>query len=479
LQRANSVSIGVSFGIARWLLYDIEALSGSWQIVGRFQNSWPTGIKNRDFQKLTQAAPMKMQTHILAIPMLFLLLPLAGMAQGASTDKAISATERSALFPNRAMIEFGRVAAQANCAGCHGMDGFSDAQGKPQLAGQRAVYVYRVLQDFQSGARKDELKNNNAFLNDQAMMSTEVYYASQTPAQVTKSPDVTGPANAAGPADAAEQATLAVDDPFLNIRPAMKKCVKCHGESGEAPGSGMPSLTAQAPEYFVAAMMAYVDGGRDHNLMRKLVGELDETALKEMGVFYAVQEPQQTKTRGDGDINVGRRLSEPCESCHGVDGNAGSPGMPTLAGQDAKYFIKAMTHYKDGTRKHQKMFEAVENISEQDMLDLASYYAAEIPRRRDVRMPLNSTEWITRCERCHGLDGNSSDPRYPMLAGQDETYLRNMLKAYANGALENTTMYAMAASLSDMDIDRIAAFFASQQPKAAVYMQLPCGDEQQ
>ena len=416
---------------------------------------------------------MKTQLQILAIATLLLLIPVSGKTQGTVADKAISDTERSALFPNREMIEFGRVAAEANCAGCHGMDGISDTAGKPQLAGQRAVYFYRVLKDFQSGARRDELKNHNAFLNDQALLSTAVYYASLTPAQIKTSSDVVGPA------DTEDQAAVAADDPFFNIRPEMKKCVKCHGESGEAPGSGMPSLTAQDPEYFVSAMMAYVDGGRSHSLMKKLAGSLDETALKEMGVFYAVQEPQQSTTQGEGDINVGRRLSEPCESCHGVDGNAKNPSMPTLAGQDAKYFIKAMTHYKDGTRKHQKMLEAAENVSEQDMLDLATYYAAEIPRRRDVRMPLKSTEWITRCERCHGLDGNSSDPRYPMLAGQDETYLRNMMKAYANGALENTTMYAMAASLSDMDINRIAAFFAAQQPKAVVYMQLPCGDGQQ
>ncbi len=422
---------------------------------------------------LTQVVPMKTQVQILAFAMLLTLIPVAGSAQGEAADKALSETERSALFPKREMIEFGRVAAEANCAGCHGMDGFSDMEGKPQLAGQRPVYVYRVLKDFQSGARRDELKNHNAFLNDQAMLSTAVYYANLTPKQITKSPDV------AELATAGEQAVSTPDDPFLNIRPEMKKCVKCHGESGEAPGSGMPSLTAQDPEYFVAAMTAYVDGGRSHTLMKKLAGSLEKTSLNEMGVFYAVQEPQQSTTQGDGDINVGRRLSEPCESCHGVDGNAKNPSMPTLAGQDAKYFIKAMTHYKDGTRKNKKMLEAAENISEQDMLDLATYYAAEEPRRRDVRMPLKSTEWIERCERCHGLDGNSSDPRYPMLAGQDATYLRNMLKAYANGALENTTMYAMAASLSDMDINRIAAFFASQQPKAVVYMQLPCGDQQQ
>jgi len=92
-------------------------------------------------------------------------------------------------------------------------------------------------------------------------------------------------------------------------------------------------------------------------------------------------------------------------------------------------------------------------------------------------MPLKSTEWITRCERCHGIDGNSSDPRFPMLAGQDETYLKNSLEAYANGARENTTMYAMAAPLSAMDIEHIATYFAAQQPRAAVYMRLPCMEE--
>lgn len=410
----------------------------------------------------------------MATALLLAFTPVAGAFQGGAADSPLSESERAALFPQRKMIEFGRVAAEANCASCHGMDGISDSAGKPQLAGQRTVYIYRVLRDFQSGARRDEAKNHNAFLNDQAMLSTAVYYASLTPARVTASATTAGQAEEAG-----EQSEIAPDDPFFNVRPEMKKCIKCHGEYGEAPGSGMPSLTAQDPEYFVNAMMAYVDGGRSHSLMKRLAGSLDETSLKEMGVYYAVQEPRQSTTQGEGDVNVGRRLSEPCEACHGVDGNAKNPNMPTLAGQDAKYFIKAMTHYKDGSRKYQAMFDAVEPLSEQDMLDLASYYAAQEPRRRDVRMPLKSTEWIERCERCHGLDGNSSDPRYPMLAGQDETYLENMMKAYANGALENSTMYAMAASLSEMDIKRIAAYFSTQQPKAVVYMQLPCGDQQQ
>ena len=427
---------------------------------------------------------MRKTIQILAMLLLFFVMPTEGETQSSIAVQAITETERGALFPSRDMVEFGRTAAEATCAGCHGLDGLSTAEGEPQLAGQRTVYLYRVLKAFQSGLRRDPSQSHSTFLNDEAILSIAVYYAGLTPAFAMKTSepievsDSVEATVATEDAKAAEQADTAVDDPFLSIRPSMKKCIKCHGASGEASGSGMPSLTAQDPEYFVTSMMAYVDGSRSHRLMKRLVGNLDELTLKEMGVFYAVQEPQQTKTLGEGDVNVGRRLAKDCESCHGVDGNASNPSMPTLAGQDAKYFIKAMKHYKDGKRKHQQMFEAVEALSEQDMIDLASYYASEVPRRRDVRAPLKSTEWIMRCERCHGLDGNSSDPRFPMLAGQDETYLSNSLKAYANGERRNSTMFAMAAPLSAMDVERIAAYFSSQQPKAVIYMQLPCEDDQ-
>jgi len=412
---------------------------------------------------------MKIIINGLASAMIFLLVSATGWAQGSASVRAIGNTERTALFPSRDMIEFGAVAAEANCAGCHGMDGISDIEGKPHLAGQRTVYLYRVLKAFQSGERIDDQNQHNDFLNDQVLLATAVFYANLSPAIIVEVTDAIGDV---------DEVDESVNDPFLSIRSAMRKCIKCHGESGNSTRSGMPSLTAQGTEYFVSSMMAYVDGSRNHKLMGKLVGALDEATIREMGVFYAVQEPLQTETLGEGDSNVGRRLAQECASCHGDDGNAVKASMPTLAGQDAKYFIKGMNHYKNGERQHKNMFEAVEQLSEQDMIDLATFYAGQQPHRRNVRMPLNSTEWIRRCERCHGIDGNSSDPRFPMLAGQDETYLKQVLKAYASGARENTTMHAMADPLNAMDIEQIAAYFASQQPKAVVYMQLPCGNDQ-
>lgn len=408
---------------------------------------------------------MKRTFHISSLVFVMLLGLAAGLVQGASPTDPVQENEKDALFPPTSMISYGREVAETACANCHGMDGISDSQGKPHLAGQRAIYLYRVQQAYQSGMRNDQNKNHKAFLNDKSLLAVSAYYSSLTPAPNLEALAAIGTSDEPG------------EDAFRSIREPMKKCIKCHGETGNAEGSGMPNLTAQDPEYFVTSMNAYIDGSRNHNLMKRLVGTLDETTIREMGVYYAVQEPVRTQTQGDGDARVGERIAEDCEACHGDDGNSKKAKMPTLAGQDAKYFIKAMKHYKDGKRQHQKMFEAVEQLSEQEVIDLATYYATQQPLKRNIRAPLKSTEWIARCERCHGVGGNSSDPRFPMLAGQDESYLIKAIKASAEQGGANSTMHRMTDSLSSMDIEYLAAYFASQQPKAVVYIQLPCGDD--
>jgi cytochrome c553 len=409
---------------------------------------------------------MRKAMHI-PLTLIAILLGLAStLVQGAPLTQPVQEKERAVLFPSTRMINQGREVAKSVCASCHGMDGISDSEGTPQLAGQRAVYLYRVQQAYRNGTRTDEINEHNGFLDDEAVLAVSAYYSNLAAIPQAETPD------------ANEQTDMAEEDPFLVIRDAMNKCVKCHGETGNGGGSGMPSLTAQHPDYFISSMMAYLDGSRSHRLMKKLAGNVDEATIRDMGVFYAVQEPVRSQTQGAGDVNVGRRISQECVSCHGDAGNANGASMPSLAGQDAKYFIKAMKQYKDGKRQHDGMFDAVEQLDEQEMIDLASYYAAQEPVKRNVRTPLKSTEWIARCARCHGIDGNSSDPRFPMLAGQDASYLKRTLQTYSEEGRGTSTMHAMADPLSAMDIDRIVAYFASQQPKAVVYIQLPCGDDQ-
>ena len=64
------------------------------------------------------------------------------------------------------------------------------------------------------------------------------------------------------------------------------------------------------------------------------------------------------------------------------------------------------------------------------------------------------------CAACHGQDGISIAPSYPNLACQKELYLVSSLQAYKSGARKNALMAPMAASLSDGDIENLAAYYA-------------------
>ena len=385
-------------------------------------------------------------------------------SQNTITTTPLNSIERYALNPPREMLDQGANVATTACAACHGTNGISTAPGIPNLAGQRTAYLYRVLQNYQSRDRRNDAMNNAiGFLNEEALLAVSAYYASLAPARPAKSAE-----------NPAEAATIEGGDPFAGIRDDLKKCGRCHGEYGNATASGMPNLSAQSPEYFVTSMLAYVEGGRDHKLMGKLASGLDEATLDRMGVFYGVQEPVRTSTAGDGNADLGRELAEPCAACHGADGNASGADMPTLAGQDARYFIKAMAAYQDGTRQHEGMFGAVDGLDEAALADLAAFYAAQEPVRRNVRAPLTTAEWIDRCERCHGIDGNSTDPRFPMLAGQDPVYLANALQAYVGESRGSSTMHAMSAPLEAADIERIVDYYSTREPKSVVYMILPC-----
>ncbi len=77
-----------------------------------------------------------------------------------------------------------------------------------------------------------------------------------------------------------------------------------------------------------------------------------------------------------GDAKAGRALTNKCEACHGVDGQAKIVEAPNLAGQTEPYLIKAMTLYKEGQRQNDMMSVVAPTLSEEDIANLAAYYSA-------------------------------------------------------------------------------------------------------
>lgn len=82
-------------------------------------------------------------------------------------------------------------------------------------------------------------------------------------------------------------------------------------------------------------------------------------------------------TLASGDIEAGKEKSTACAACHGADGVSASPMFPTIAGQHADYMLHTLKAYKSGQRDNPIMKGTVASMSEEDMADLAAYFASQ------------------------------------------------------------------------------------------------------
>ena len=81
-------------------------------------------------------------------------------------------------------------------------------------------------------------------------------------------------------------------------------------------------------------------------------------------------------TLAAGNVTAGRQKALQCQTCHGLDGLSKLPEAPHLAGQPEPYLVKSLNEYRKGVRKNDMMTIVVEQLSDQDVADLAAFYAA-------------------------------------------------------------------------------------------------------
>jgi len=384
----------------------------------------------------------------------------ASAAAQAATAKAGSGDDLRAVYATVPDIAEGRRVAET-CSRCHGANGISTTKGVPSVAGQRPAYLYAKLKAYQAGTRGDHgMEGAVKFLSDDALVKVAAYYASLDPAQpLAKSTGKPVPAQ---------------PDPVAAGKAAAAACAGCHGETGVSKTPGMPSLAGLDPKYFIAAMTAYKTGQRKNDMMKSLAAPLSEAAIGNIALFYALQKPAKAQTAASGNPAAGKAAAAACAGCHGDQGVSGSPANPSLAGQDTEYFAAALRGYKDGTRKDDTMKSAVSALTDTAIKDLAAYYAGLQPQQPKVEKPLTTAEWVQRCDRCHGYNGNSTDPRTPALAAQRIEYLDKSLRAYQKGTRKDSVMAAMSNSLTENDVAALAAYYTRQRARAFVYLNLPC-----
>ena len=371
---------------------------------------------------------------------------------------ATKSADFNILYATSRDVTEGKKVAETMCAKCHGINGISKQKGVPHIAGQRPVYLQTELKVYQAGKRPDKgMTDAVKFMSDDAITKAAAYYASLDPAD-----PIGGVAKAAAGPNALSAG-----------KAAAAGCGGCHGEAGISSTAGMPSLIGLDPKYFVAATKAYKVGQRKHDMMKALVSGLSDADISNIALFYALQKPGKAQTPGAGDVAAGKTAATGCVGCHGEGGVSANPATPSLAGQEAQYFVDAMRAYKDGLRNDATMKDAATSVDQATVKNMAAYFAAQTPKAPKVAKPLSITEWAERCDRCHGVNGNSTDPRSPSLAAQRQDYLEAVLRAYQSGERKSKEMAAMSEVLDDAAVEGLANHYARQKARSISYLILP------
>ena len=180
-----------------------------------------------------------------------------------------------------------------------------------------------------------------------------------------------------------------------------------------------------------------------------------------------------------GDAARGEQKAITCSACHGMDGNSLVPTFPKLAGLGEKYLLKQMQYIRDGVRPVAVMAGQVDNMSDQDLADIAAYFNQFERARQSVNPDLVALgekvyragikeRNVAACIACHGANGNGNGPAgFPAIGGQYADYIATQLKAYRKGYEDPTgrvtggetkIMRSNAFGLSDLEIEALAAY---------------------
>jgi cytochrome c553 len=198
----------------------------------------------------------------------------------------------------------------------------------------------------------------------------------------------------------------------------------------------------------------------------------------------------------EGNISAGKEKAAACVSCHGENGNSLVPTFPKLAQQHSSYLIKQLQAFKNGTRNNPMMSSIAAGLSDDDMVDIAAYYADQevsanqLPvlddeddekpattageKKADTKDPVQAliaqgsdlyrngdlTREVSACIACHGPFGEGNKPAaFPMLKSQHADYLIKSLTDYKSGERSNNPenmMHMIAKKMSDEEIKAVS-----------------------
>lgn len=190
----------------------------------------------------------------------------------------------------------------------------------------------------------------------------------------------------------------------------------------------------------------------------------------------------------EGNINAGKQKAASCTSCHGDDGNSMVATFPKLAQQHSSYLAQQLLAFKDGRRSDPMMTPMALTLSDEDIADISSYYAAQkisenaLPTlesddedekpagNKDIQELIaqgsnlyrngNLASEVSACIACHGPFGEGNKPAsFPALKSQHADYLIKTLTDFKSGSRSNNPeniMHMIAKKMTDEEIKAVS-----------------------
>jgi len=168
-----------------------------------------------------------------------------------------------------------------------------------------------------------------------------------------------------------------------------------------------------------------------------------------------------------------QKAQQVCQACHGPQGNSVVPIWPKLAGQHPDYIYKQLKAFKSGERVNEQMSPMAAPLTEQDMRNVAAYYAAQTQSDgatsadaeglgNRIFLAGNNETGVPACTGCHGPNGMGLNlAKFPRVSGQHADYLSKTLKDFRAGNRANDPngmMRGVADRMTDDEIDAVAKY---------------------
>lgn len=197
-----------------------------------------------------------------------------------------------------------------------------------------------------------------------------------------------------------------------------------------------------------------------------------------MGIVLAAYAQEQDPLLLRGNPIAGKSKSETCVACHGLDGNSVNSAWPKIAGLSQKYFIQQMLDFQKGEkgpRYDPTMYGMVQNLTAQDIADLAAYYATQrmtigatpadkVAAGQTLYRGGNLLSGVPACAACHGATGSGNYlANFPRMSGQNNAYVITQLHKFKDKQRSNDVnaiMRDIATKMTDQEIEAVADYVA-------------------